>query len=172
MAKSRKQKEEQVQYLASQLKNAKSVVFANYQGLSVADTEILRGQCREQGIACVAAKKTIVKLSLKDAGAEIDTKAYNGGILAFFGSDEVDAPKTVATFAKAHETMSIFGGMLEGTYIDSEKVVALSALPSKEQLLGRLVGTINAPLSGFVNVLAGNIRSLVTVLNGIKDAKA
>ncbi len=61
--------------------------------------------------------------------------------------------------------------MLEGAFIDGAKVNALSKLPSKQQLLGQLVGTLNAPVSGFVNVLAGNIRGFVTVLNAIKDQK-
>ena len=62
--------------------------------------------------------------------------------------------------------------MLEGRFIDAAKVKALAELPSKQQLLGQLVGTLNAPISGFVNVLAGNIRGLVTALNAIKEQKA
>jgi len=68
--------------------------------------------------------------------------------------------------------MTIFGGILEGGYITEDKVTQLSALPSKHQLLGQLVGTLNAPISGFVQVLSGNTRGLVTVLNAIKDKKA
>ncbi|PIR74709.1 MAG: 50S ribosomal protein L10 [Candidatus Magasanikbacteria bacterium CG10_big_fil_rev_8_21_14_0_10_47_10] len=170
MAKTKEQKQQTAERLASAITTSKSVVFANYQGLSVSEMDELRAKCREQGVMCLASKKTLMSRALKNAGIEADTKAYQGGIVAFFGQDEVSAPKVVADFAKDHEIATIFGGLLEGNYIDSAKVTALSQLPSKEQLLAQLVGTINAPVSGFVNVLAGNIRGLVTVLNGIKDA--
>ncbi len=67
--------------------------------------------------------------------------------------------------------MQLLGGVLEGKLIDAQGVNRLAALPSKQQLLGQLVGTLNAPVSGFVNVLAGNIRGLVTVMSAIKDKK-
>ena len=173
MAKTKQQKEKVVAELTTGIQESKAVVFANIQGLTVQETEELRGKCREQGIACVAAKKTLVRKALSDAGMDIDTKVFDGGIAVFVGNtDEVAPAQVVANFAKDHEITTIFGGVLEGEFIDSAKVTALSKLPSKQQLLGQLVGTLNAPVSGFVNVLAGNIRGLVTVLNGIKDAKA
>lgn len=172
MAKTKLQKEEAVQALSASIADAKAVVFANYQGLQVADMEALRANCREQGVSCVASKKTLVKRALSEQGMDVDTKAFDGGVAAFFGTDEVSAPKVVAEFAKDHEMVTIFGGVLEGAYIDADQVTALSKLPSKEELLAKMVGSLNAPVSGFVNVLAGNLRGLVNVLNGIKDAKA
>lgn len=173
MAKTREQKELQVQSLADQLKTAKSAVFANFQGLTVQETEELRGKCREQGVAVLATKKTLLKRALTDMNLDVDTKQFEGGVATFFGTnDEVAPAQIVAKFAKDHEIVSIFGGVLEGNFIDEAKVKQLSALPSKEQLLAKLVGTINAPVSGFVNVLAGNVRGLVTVLNAIKDSKS
>ena len=173
MAKTKQQKEQVIAELTTGIKESKAVVFANIQGLTVQETEALRGTCREQGISCVAAKKTLVRKALADAGMDIDTKAFDGGVAVFVGNtDEVAPAQIVANFAKDHEITTIFGGVLEGEFIDAAKVIALSKLPSKQQLLGQLVGTLNAPVSGFVNVLAGNIRGLVTVLNGIKDAKA
>lgn len=173
MAKTRKQKEEQVKELASLMTNAKATVFANFQGLTVPEVEELRAKCRENDISVIASKKTLIKHALREAGHDVDTKVYEGGVAAFFGnSDEVVAAQTVANFAKTHEAVKIFGGILEGAYIDADKVTALSALPSREELLAKLVGSLNAPVSGFVNVLAGNLRGLVTVLGAIKDQKA
>lgn len=173
MAKTKVQKEEAISSLVSSLQSAKSAVFANYQGLTVQETEELRAKCREQNITCVATKKTLMKRALSDSGLDVDTKAFQGGVAAFFGTtDEVAPAQVVADFAKNHELVTIFGGVLEGNFIEAEKVKELSKLPSKQQLLGQLVGTINAPVSGFVNVLAGNIRGLVTVLGAIKEQKA
>ncbi len=173
MAKTREQKEVQVQKLIDGVKNAKAAVFANFQGLKVSEMEELRAQCREQNITCIATKKTLVKKALSENGLDVDTKVYKGGVAAFFGNeDEVAPAQIVAKYAKDHDVITIFGGLLEGVYIDASKVIDLSKLPNKQQLLGQLVGTLNAPISGFVNVLAGNLRGLVTVLGAIKDQKA
>ncbi len=170
MAKTRIQKEESIKNLVEQIKQSKSVVFANFQGLKVSESEELRGQCRKQNIGYVASKKTLLKKALAEVGLEVDTKNFEGGVAAVFGfEDEVAPAQLIAAFAKKHDIVSIYGGLLEGNFIDSNKVKELAKLPSKQQLLGQLVGTINAPVSGFVNVLAGNLRGLVTVLNAIKD---
>ncbi|HYE60049.1 MAG TPA: 50S ribosomal protein L10 [Candidatus Kapabacteria bacterium] len=172
MAKTRVQKEVALNEITESLKKSKAVVFANFQGLKVKDSEALRKICREQNVGYMVSKKTVLKKALESTGSAIDTKSFEGGVSAIFGySDEVAPAQLIAKFAKDHEVVKIFGGILEGQFIDAAKVTALSKLPSKQQLLGQLVGTLNAPVSGFVNVLAGNLRGLVTVLNAVKDKK-
>jgi len=172
MAKSRLQKDDIVQELVEQMKNSKSAVFANFQGLTVAQTEALRKQCRESDIYLVASKKALLRKALSLSGIDVDTKSFNGGVAVALGlKDEVAPAQVLANFAKKNELLTFFGGILEGAFIDAAKVNQLATLPSKQQLLGQLVGTINAPVSGFVNVLAGNLRGLVGVLNNIKDTK-
>jgi len=173
MAKTRQQKEQDIQVLAEGFKTAKSAVFANFHGLKVSESDELRATCRQQNIQFFASKKTLVKRALSEAGFDVDTKVFDGGVATMLGmEDEVAPAQIIAKFAKTHEMVTIFGGILEGAYINAEKVTHLSKLPNKQQMLGQLVGTLNAPISGFVNVLAGNIRGLVTVLNGIKESKA
>ena len=173
MPKSRQQKEDSISSLAGGLKAAKSAVFANFQGLKVSESEDLRKKCRAEKVTVLATKKTLLHRALEDSGVTgVDPKLFAGGVAVFMGSDEVTAAKVVNTFAKDHEIVSIFGGLLEGRYMDISQVKALAALPGKQELLGQLVGTLNAPVSGFVNVLAGNLRGLVSVLNNIKEAKA
>ena len=173
MAKTKAQKEAAAQALAQHLTEAKAAVFANIQGLTVQQTEALRATCRENNITLKASKKTLLKRALADVGHDVDTKAFDGGIAAAFGMDDEVAPaQVIAGFAKDHEIVTIFGGTLEGAYIDAQKVTELSKLPSKEELYAKLVGSLNAPASGFVNVLAGNLRGLVGVLNAIKEQKA
>ena len=172
MAKTKLQKEQDIALLAQDLKDSKAAVFANFQGLKVSESEELRGICREQGIKYSASKKTLLKRALADVGLDVDTKAFEGGIATVLGvQDEVAPAQVIAGFAKSHEVVTIFGGILEGQFIDAAKVLELSKLPSKQQLLGHLVGALNAPISGFVNVLAGNLRGLVNVLNAVKDTK-
>ncbi len=172
MAKSKQQKQQDVQLLVDNLKSAKSVVFANFQGLKVKESEELRKLCREQNVKYIASKKTILKLALKEIGLDINTKAFAGSPAVIFGiEDEVAPAQIIDKFAKNHEVVNIFGGILENNFIDTTKVNELAKLPTKPQLLGQLVGTINAPISGFVNVLAGNLRNLINVLNAIKEEK-
>jgi len=85
--------------------------------------------------------------------------------------DEVAAPKIIAKMAKINENLKIKGGLLGTEILNEEQMMNLAKLPSKEELLAKLVGSLNAPINGFVNVLAGNIRGLVNVLNAISQAK-
>lgn len=173
MAKTRVQKEQNVQALSEQLKNAKSLVFANFQGLKVKESEELRKLCKDEQIVYMASKKTLVQKALEQAGMNMKVTDFEGSVSVAFGiGDEVAPARVLADFAKKHEAVKIYGGVLEGNFIDGAKVTALAKLPTKQQLLGQLVGTLNAPVSGFVNVLAGNLRGLVTVLGAIKEQKA
>jgi large subunit ribosomal protein L10 len=173
MPKTRQQKEVTVQELSALLKTAKSLVFASYEKLPVKEIETLRRSAREQGVAYAVAKKTLLARAMRDAGYTVDPKDFAGNFATLLGlEDEVAPAKLVAAFAKEHEAMKIVGGVLEKKAMDTAAVVALATLPSKQQLLGQLVGTLQAPISGFANVLAGNIRGLATVLTAIKEAKA
>lgn len=172
MAKTRQQKEQAVFALLEGIKEAKSSVFADLQGLKVTETDALRKQCKAEGITYLTSKKTLIKRALSDVGINADIKSFEGGIAALFGrTDEITAPKIVAEFAKTHEAVRIFGGILEGAFIDAAKVKALASLPTRDQLYAKLVGSMNAPISGFVRVLAGNLRGLVTALNQIREKK-
>lgn len=172
MPKTRAQKEVTVSDLAEVLKKAKSAVFATYEKLPVKDIEALRRTAKEQGVVYTVSKKTLLQRAMKDAGYQVDPKTITGNFATLFGiEDEVAPAKIVAAFAKTHENMQIVGGALEGRTLAAAEVKALAKLPSKQELLGMLVGTLQAPITGFVNVLAGNLRGLATVLNAIKDQK-
>ncbi|MFH1790163.1 MAG: 50S ribosomal protein L10 [bacterium] len=174
MAKTKEQKQEAVKKLVNGIGDAKGVVFANFQGLTVEQAQNLRSACKKEDISVLAAKKTIVARACQQAGLEdVDCKGFDGGIATFMSmDDEVAAARVVNDFAKGHNVVRIFGGVLEGNYIDQTSVQNLAKLPSKQHLLGQVVGVINAPISGFVNALAGNMRNLLGVLNNLKEAKS
>ena len=92
--------------------------------------------------------------------------------ISLSNADEVSAAKIIDIFAKTNPNVKMLGGTLGNQVMTAAEVKALAKVPSKEQLLGQLVGTLNAPISGFVNVLAGNLRGLVQVLNAVKEQKA
>lgn len=173
MPKSKKQKQTTVASLEDGLKAAKAVVFANFQGLTVAQSEELRREARKENIDVLAAKKTLVRRALEALGlTDVNPKMFQGGVATFMAkSDEVSAARVVNTFAKKNEVVAIYGGILEGKFIDAAMVKSLASLPSKQELLGKMVGSLNAPISGFVNVNAAVLRSLFNVLNAYKDKK-
>ena len=172
MAKTRAQKEQAAVVLEQTMKKAKGIVFVNYQGLTIPQTDELRKACRENDAVFIASKKTLVRMALANIGSTVDTKSFDGSVAVIAGmSDEVTAAKIAGDFAKKNDKLVFFGGVLEGSLIDATQAKALAPLPSKQQLLGQLVGTLNAPVSGFVNVLAGNLRGLVTVLDAVKSQK-
>lgn len=166
------QKKEIVKKLGESFKASKSIVFSDFKGLTVKEMTDLRKELRANETSFRVVKKTLIALALKDAGLEADIKGLEGQIaLAVSENDEVVAAKIIAKAAKANENLKIVGGFLGDKNITSEEVSALAKLPSKEELLAKFVGSINAPVSGFVNVLAGNLRGLVNVLKAVADAK-
>ncbi|MEK7598756.1 MAG: 50S ribosomal protein L10 [Patescibacteria group bacterium] len=172
MAQTKEQKKSIVKDLAEKLKKSKAVVFSDYKGLAVKDMMALRGELRKEGIDLKVAKKTLINLALKDAGMEIDARKFESQIaLAISSQDEVAAAKIIAKMAKVNENLKMVGGILGVKELTAEEVKALALIPGKQELLARLVGSINAPVSGFVNVLAGNLRGLVNVLTAISDTK-
>jgi large subunit ribosomal protein L10 len=174
MAKTREQKEQIISGLVDKLGRMKSLVFTSFTGLSVPDADELRSKCREAELDHGIAKKTLVKIALTQAGIQVDPSVLEGSVATTISYDDEVAPaKTIAEFAKTHkEKVTFLGGLLEGKFLDSAAVTALALVPSKPELYAKLVGSINSPVSGFVNVLAGNMRGLMNVLNGIKEQKS
>ena len=173
MPKTKEQKKKIIEDLTDELKEFKSLVFVDYKGLTVKDASDIKKLCKKQKVDYVVAKKTLIKLALEKAGIkDIDVKQLSGNIALVIGfEDEIAPAKIVGKFAKDHESLKMLGGIMESKFIDLNQVIALSKIPSKLELLSKLVGSINAPVSGFVNVLAGNLRGLVQVLNSIKEQK-
>lgn len=168
----KEQKKSIVKDLAEKLKNSKAVVFSDYKGLPVKDMMALRRELKKEGVDLKVAKKTLIKLALKDAGFEIDAKKFEGQLaLAISAEDEVVAAKIIAKTAKANENIKMVGGILGTKELSASEVKALSLIPSKQELLAKLVGSINAPVSGFVNTLAGNVRGLIQVLKAVSEVK-
>jgi len=161
-----------VSSLADKLGRMCSVVFANYEGLPVKDIEALRRELKVAGIDYTVAKKTLLGLAAKAAHLDLNPKEVEGNFAVVISyEDEVAAAKILAKFAKDHEALRVVGGVLQGKMISSAMTLALAKVPSKKELLGLLVGSLNSPIFGFVNVLAGNLRGLLTVMNAIKDKK-
>lgn len=173
MAKNKQQKQETVQELLDKFQHSKSIIFANFQGLTVSQSKIVRVACHQQNIDCLVAKKTLLKLVLEKLGYQgIDPSTFSGGIAVVFGlEDEVAPAKVLTKFTKQFSCLKMFAGILDNKAITALDLVNLSNIPSKDQLLAKVVGSINAPVSNFVSVLGNTVRQLFNVLNAIKEHK-
>lgn len=176
MPKSKLQKGQILRDLSEKIKKAKSIIFTKFNKLGVVENENLRSGLKKEGNEYYVAKKTLMDLAFKDSNIEgLDIKNFEGQIAAVFGySDEVSPARVVDKFKKGleeKEKMEFIGGILENKFISAEKVIALANLPSREELYAKLVGSINAPILGFVNALAGNLKNLVYVLKAVENKK-
>lgn len=168
-----KQKKQIIEELSKKFKEQKSVIFFNYSGLKVGQFQDLRNQLREKGMECKVAKKSLTDLALKEAGYEnVKTEEMDGQMALVFGyEDEILPAKTVYEFSKANESLDVLAGLADGRYLDKDSVLALAKLPSREELVAKLIGQMKAPLSGLVNSLDGNLRKFVFALKAISEAK-
>lgn len=173
MAKTKEQKRQTLAELEDNFTKSKAAVFVNFQGLNVKDTTALRNLLRKEKIEYEVAKKTLLKLAVEKTGQiGVDPKSFNGNIAVAFGfEDEVTPAKVLNQFRATHDALKIIGGTFEKKFIDAAKVIELAQIPSRQELLAKLVGSINSPVSGFVNVLAGNLRGLVQVLKAMSEKK-
>jgi large subunit ribosomal protein L10 len=177
MPKTKVQKQEVLRTLNQKISQSKSIIFTAFNALEVKDNEKLRALLRQENGEYYVAKKTLIGLALKEANlGDVNVKDFPGKTAAIFSyGDEVSPAKVIFNFRKDKDKenkITFIGGILEGKFLTKAEVEALSQLPSKHELYSKLVGSLNAPVSGFVNVLGGNLRGLVTALKAIADQKA
>ncbi len=168
MAKTRQQKEQDFQELTSRLESAKSIVLAEYRGTTVVEMDKLRRALGSEGVKAKVYKIPLIKKAFEAKGIQVSELDYKlPVILSVSEQDEVAPARIIKNISKDIKTINILSGVVDGKFADSTQMMALADLPSKDELRAKLVGTINAPVSGFVNVLAGNIRGLINVLNAV-----
>lgn len=149
----REKKEQVVREIAELIDNSKSVVVVNYQGINVEEDTALRKIMRENDVQYRVLKNTMVELAMEGRQAD-DFKQYLEGPNAFaFGADEVTAAKLVKNFIADKKKMEIKGGYVDGFVYDADQVKALAEMPSKEELIGKLLGSFKSPVTNFVHVL-------------------
>ncbi len=172
MAISRRKKEELVKQITERIRESKSIVFADFAGLSVAEITELRAKLREQEVTLKVLKNNLFALAVKEAGLELDLSQLSGHPIAFaFSPDEVMGAKTINDFAKNNDKISMVGGTLEGRSLSQEELSSLANMPSREELYAKVVGSLASPLRGLVGVLQGNLRGLVSVLDQYSKTK-
>ena len=172
MPQTKQEKQASVASLADKLSRMKVLVFINFAKLTVLETTEFRNLLRENQIDYLVAKRTLLKLALKSAGLDINLDQAAGSLgLAFGYADEVMPAKLIQQFSKLHPAIKFMGAVYQGAFMDISGVKQLAALLGKDELWAKLVWLFNYPVSGFVNVLAGNLKGLLYALQAIRDKK-
>lgn len=168
MAKKRSQKESDLEELVGKLKEAKSVVFVDYRGTTVKNIDKFRKTLRTENVFSKVYKISLLRKALEANGIKAEGVDYKTPVILSISKEEETTPaRLVKGLSKDIPTIQMLAGVVDGQIASKEQLMILADLPSREVLLGQLVGTINAPVSGFVNVLAGNLRGLINVLNAV-----
>src|SRR3990167_9809194 len=161
MPKTKAQKATTLKGLGEHVEKQHSILFINYKGIKVKELLVLRKQLKALGARLQVAKKTLLAKALQEKGIDMDLKGMDGQVAAIFSFQDAFSPiKSVAAFARTAENIKILGGYIESQVRDERAMKEIASLPSKEELLGRLVGSIASPMSGFLTVMQGNIKYL------------
>ncbi|MEK7519229.1 MAG: 50S ribosomal protein L10 [Patescibacteria group bacterium] len=170
MPQTKEQKQKTIEDLIEKIKKQKTMLFIDFTGLKVKEFSDLRKKMKQDNNEVKVAKKTLLDLAFKKAGLKIETKNLKGEIALVFGfQDEISPAKITYQFSQAHPNLKILGGFFYDRIIEAERIVELAKLPTREEILARLAGTILAPVSNFVRALEFNLKGLINVLAKAKN---
>jgi large subunit ribosomal protein L10 len=160
-----------VEEVAAQVAAAKAIVLAEYRGLEVGNMTELRRQARRSGVYLRVLKNTLARRAVKDTPFAGLADKMVGPLLYGISSDPVATAKVMNEFAKGNEKFVIKAGAMPNAVISAKEVAALASLPSREELLAKLMGTMQAPIAQFVRTLNEVPSKFVRALAAVRDAK-
>lgn len=165
-------KEVSASRIKNNLKSSDGIFVINYLKLSSPDMSALRQSLRDSKARLFVVKNTVARRVLKDSGLEAIVNTVDGPCGLVFAKEEpVSVSKALCDFLKTHEQLKLQGGFLQEKVLTKNDIEALAKLPSKDVLRAQVVGALNAPIFGFVNVLSQTLKKLVYCLEQIKQTK-
>ncbi|WP_092403296.1 MULTISPECIES: 50S ribosomal protein L10 [Candidatus Ichthyocystis] len=172
MGLSLKDKEFVVSQLSERLASAQAVLFAEYVGTRATMTTALRKNARESGVYLKVIRNSLVRRAIRGTSFDILSDKISGALIYAIGEDPISAAKVLYNFSSvAQQTFVLRGGSVSGRYVDPDGVKMLATLPSREDLLARLAGTMQAPIAQFVRVVHEIPSKFVRVLSAVRDLK-
>ena len=168
----RPEKVAEVQDLEQQLRNSAVVILTDYRGLTVSEIGALRAKLREASLEYRVAKNTLLTRAAEQAGVGGLEPYLVGPTAVVFGRDDPGAPaRILQEFIRQYRKLGIKGGVVEGQALGPDGIQTLATLPTKLELVAKLLGTMQGPLRGLVTVLTGPQRALVTVLDAVRKQR-
>jgi len=164
---------EGVKKIREDLASADAIWIVDNRGLNVKKTEELRRKIRDLGASFKVYKNSLIELTMAEMGfPDMHDVLQGPSGFVFVSGDPVASAKVLKAFAKENENLKIKGGLLNNEIVTADQIRAVADLPSREELIAKLIGTIRSPLSGIVGVLNGPASKLVRVLNAISEKAA
>jgi large subunit ribosomal protein L10 len=160
-----------VEEVAAQVAGAKAIVLAEYRGLEVGNMTELRREARRSGVYLRVLKNTLARRAVKDTPFANLADQMVGPLVYGISSDPVATAKVMNAFAKGHDKLVIKAGAMPNAVISAKEVAALASLPSREELLAMLMGTMQAPIAQFVRTLNEVPSKFVRTLAAVRDAR-
>ena len=171
MSLNRQEKAIVIEEVTAQVANAQSIVVAEYRGLDVASVTVLRKTARESGVYLRVLKNTLARRALTGSPFEGISAQLTGPLIYGISKDPVQAAKVLAAFAKDNDKLVIKAGALPNSTLDANGVKALATMPSRDELLSKLMGTMQAPIAQFVRTLNEVPTKFVRGLAAVRDQK-
>ena len=169
----RPEKVAEVQAITERLEAAQSIVLADYTGLTVQQMTEFRVKCRENQIDCRVVKNRLAMIACDNANNVALKDHFKGPTAILFGPEsQVEPAKVAVAFAKENKAMEIKGGYVDGQYLDADKVMVLSKIPSRDELLAKMMGSINSPATGLTMALNGVASGLTRCIDAMAKQKA
>jgi large subunit ribosomal protein L10 len=167
------QKETLVEEIKDRFAGSPSVLLADYRGLSVKELQQLRVKLREVGAELTVYKNSLTEIAMRELALPSMTD-YLAGPTAFIfaGEDPVAPAKALTTFAREHKALELKGGLVENQVVDADGVKAIATLPSREELIAKLLGSMLNPIAGFARVLNGPVEAFARTVAAVADQKA
>ncbi len=166
MAITRQKKEELVAQYREQIRNASALVITNYKGVNVAQLRALRTRLKEHETSCTVVKNSLFKIALGETGYAQPDELLNGtNAVIFIGEDIGKGVTALKGWIREAKVLEIRGAVLEKSVLNATQAEALSDLPTKEQVLAMVLGTINAPAGSLVRIINAPAASLARVIN-------
>jgi large subunit ribosomal protein L10 len=157
--------------VAARVAAAKAIVVAEYRGLEVEEITKLRREARQQGVYLRVLKNTLARRAVADTPFAVLSDKLVGPLIYGMSSDPVAVAKVISNFARDNEKLIVKGGALPNSGLDADAVKALATLPSREELLAKLLGTMQAPIAQFVRTLNEVPTKFVRGLAAVRDQK-
>lgn len=171
MVKVKENKKIAVEEIKNKINGSELIILAEYRGLKVLDDRELRVGLRQAQAEYKVYKNTLVQKAIGETVENFDKKILTGPTSFIFSTEPIAPAKAVAKFAKSNEALKIKGGIYQKKFISKEKVLELAAMPSRQELLAKLVYMLNSPISRLVNVVHGPLRKIVYALNAVQQQK-